>query len=140
MAACRHLATAARVKTLLLAAGYLIVFTCLKPTSGGYTALQIRVIGFAAVAVWALSLNGTNHSMNAMGSVFSSVWFAVSPSPDKNGEKVDWPYQLAVNLARPLLGGIMAVFVTGLFRPGLQRNANKDTFTTKGVLFLYSRI
>lgn len=92
-----------------------LVFTCLKATSGDSAALQIGVIGFAAVAILALTLNSTGFSMNAMRSVFSSVWFAVLPFPNKNGEKVDWPYQLTVNLVGSSIGGILAVLVTGLF-------------------------
>lgn len=92
-----------------------LVFTCLKATSGQSAALQIGVIGFAAVAILALTLNSTGFSMNAMRSVFSSVWFAVLPFPNKNSEKVDWSYQLIVNLAGSSIGGILAVLVTGLF-------------------------
>lgn len=92
-----------------------LVFTCLKATSGDSAALQIGVIGFAAVAILALTLNSTGFSMNAMRSVFSSVWFALLPFPNKDGEKVDWPYQLIVNLAGSSIGGILAVVVTGLF-------------------------
>lgn len=92
-----------------------IVFTCLKAVSGDSAALQIGVIGFAAVAILALTLNSTGFSMNAMRSVFSSIWFAILPFPNKNGEKVDWSYQLIVNLAGSSIGGILAVIVTGLF-------------------------
>ncbi|MCM1065644.1 MAG: aquaporin [Eubacterium sp.] len=92
-----------------------LVFTCLKATSGDSAALQIGVVGFAAVAILALTLNSTGFSMNAMRSVFSSVWFAILPFPNKNGEKVDWPYQLIVNLVGSSIGGILAVLVTGLF-------------------------
>lgn len=92
-----------------------LVFTCLKATSGDSAALQIGVIGFAAVAILALTLNSTGFSMNAMRSVFSSVWFALLPFPNKNGEKVDWSYQLLVNLVGSSIGGILAVLVTGLF-------------------------
>lgn len=92
-----------------------LVFTCLKATSGDSAALQIGVIGFAAVAILALTLNSTGFSMNAMRSVFSSVWFAILPFPNKNGEKVDWSYQLVVNLVGSSIGGILAVLVTGLF-------------------------
>lgn len=92
-----------------------LVFTCLKATSGDSAALQIGVIGFAAVAILALTLNSTGFSMNAMRSVFSSIWFAILPFPNKNGEKVDWPYQLIVNLVGSSIGGILAVIVTGLF-------------------------
>lgn len=92
-----------------------LVFTCLKATSGESAALQIGVVGFAAVAILALTLNSTGFSMNAMRSVFSSVWFAILPFPNKNGEKVDWSYQLTVNLVGSSIGGILAVLVTGLF-------------------------
>ena len=92
-----------------------LVFTCLKATSGDSAALQIGVVGFAAVAILALTLNSTGFSMNAMRSVFSSIWFAIIPFPNKDGEKVDWPYQLIVNLVGSSIGGILAVFVTGLF-------------------------
>lgn len=92
-----------------------LVFTCLKATSGESAALQIGVIGFAAVAILALTLNSTGFSMNAMRSVFSSIWFTILPFPNKNGEKVDWPYQLVVNLVGSSIGGILAVLVTGLF-------------------------
>lgn len=92
-----------------------LVFTCLKATSGDSAALQIGVVGFAAVAILALTLNSTGFSMNAMRSVFSSVWFAILPFPNKNGEKVDWSYQLIVNLVGSSIGGILAVLVTGLF-------------------------
>lgn len=92
-----------------------LVFTCLKATSGDSAALQIGVIGFAAVAILSLTLNSTGFSMNAMRSVFSSIWFAIIPFPNKDGEKVDWAYQLVVNLVGSSIGGILAVIVTGLF-------------------------
>ena len=92
-----------------------LVFTCLKATSGDSAALQIGVIGFAAVALLALTLNSTGFSMNAMRSVFSSIWFAIIPFPNKDGEKVDWSYQLVVNLVGSSIGGILAVYATSLF-------------------------
>ena len=92
-----------------------LVFTCLKATSGDSAALQIGVIGFAAVALLALTLNSTGFSMNAMRSVFSSIWFAIIPFPNKDGEKVDWSYQLVVNLIGSSIGGILAVYATSLF-------------------------
>lgn len=92
-----------------------LVFTCLKATSGDSAALQIGVIGFAAVALLSLTLNSTGFSMNAMRSVFSSIWFAIIPFPQKGDEKVDWSYQLVVNLVGSSIGGIIAVYVTSLF-------------------------
>lgn len=92
-----------------------LVFTCLKATSGDSAALQIGVIGFASVAILSLTLNSTGFSMNAMRSVFSSIWFAIIPFPNKNGEKVDWSYQLIVNFVGSSIGGILAVWATSLF-------------------------
>lgn len=84
--------------------------------SGDSAALQIGVIGFAGVLLLALTLNSTGFSMNAMRSVFSSIWFALLPIPKKNGETVDWSYQLSVNLIGSSIGGILAVVVvTALF-------------------------
>ncbi len=92
-----------------------IMLTCLKAAGGEFRAFQTGVIGAAVVAVLALSLNSTGYSMNAMRSVFSSVWFELLPIPNKNGERVDWPYQLTVNLLGSSIGGILGVLVTGLF-------------------------
>ena len=74
--------------------------------------LVIGLVGFAAVALLALSFNSTGFSMNAMRSVFSSVWFVILPFPNKNGEKVDWAYQLIVNFVASSVGGILAVIAT----------------------------
>lgn len=79
-------------------------------------ALVLGLVGFGAVALLALSLNSTGFSMNAMRSFFSSVWFAILPIPNKNGEKVDWAYQLVVNLVGSSLGGVAAVIVTTLIK------------------------
>lgn len=75
-------------------------------------ALVIGLVGFAAVALLALTFNSTGFSMNAMRSVFSSIWFAILPFPNKNGEKVDWVYQLVVNFVGSSIGGILAVIAT----------------------------
>ena len=90
-----------------------LVLGTIKAASGDSAALQIGVIGFAAVLLLALTLNSTGFSMNAMRSVFSSIWFAILPMPEKNGEKVDWGYQLIVNLVGSSVGGILAVLVVG---------------------------
>ena len=87
-----------------------IVFIGITHSSGN--AIMIGIIGFAGVALLSLSLNSTGFSMNAMRSVFSSVWFAILPIPNKNGEKVDWSYQLIVNLIGSSIGGILAVIAT----------------------------
>ncbi len=92
-----------------------LVLGTIKAASGASAALQIGVVGFAAVLILALTLNSTGFSMNAMRSVFSSVWFALLPFPNKDGEKVDWGYQLVVNLVGSSLGGIVAVLAVGLF-------------------------
>lgn len=89
-----------------------LVFMGIAGITGENAALWIGIIGFAAVAILALTLNSTGFSMNAMRSFFSSVWFAILPIPNKNGEKVDWTYQVVVNLIGSSLGGILAVIVT----------------------------
>ena len=86
-----------------------LVFVCIKGVASEGAALQIGVIGFASVSALALTLNSTGFSMNAMRSVFSSIWFAIVPIPNKNGEKVDWVYQIIVNLVASSIGGILAV-------------------------------
>ena len=88
-----------------------LVLGTITAASGDSAALQIGVVGFAAVLILALTLNSTGFSMNAMRSVFSSVWFAILPFPTKDGEKVDWVYQLVVNLVGSSIGGILAVIV-----------------------------
>ena len=81
----------------------------------GNQSLIVGAVGFAAVAFMALTLNSTGFSMNAMRSVFSSIWFAILPIPNK-GEKVDWSYQLIVNLIGSSIGGILAVVATGALK------------------------
>ncbi|MCR5665559.1 MAG: aquaporin [Eubacterium sp.] len=81
-----------------------------KVMDGKTVALQLGAIGFAAVFLLSLTLDLTGFSMNAMRSVFSSIWFALIPIPQKNGEKVDWGYQLVVNLVGSTVGGVLAVF------------------------------
>ncbi len=88
-----------------------LVLGTINACSGDSAALQIGVVGFAAVLILSLTLNSTGFSMNAMRSVFSSIWFAIIPIPNKDGEKVDWNYQLIVNLLGSSLGGILAVVV-----------------------------
>lgn len=86
-----------------------LVLGTIKAASGPSAALQIGVVGFAAVMILALTLNSTGFSMNAMRSVFSSIWFALVPIPNKDGETVDWAYQVIVNLCGSSIGGILAV-------------------------------
>ena len=83
---------------------------------GSNEALIVGLVGFGAVAFLALTLNSTGFSMNAMRSVFSSIWFAILPIPNKNNEKVDWSYQLLVNLVGSSMGGVLAVLVTFLIK------------------------
>ena len=78
--------------------------------------LVTGLVGFAAVALLGLSFNSTGFSMNAMRSVFSSVWFVILPFPNKNGEKVDWAYQLAVNLAGSTVGAVLAVVAVSFLK------------------------
>lgn len=82
-------------------------------------ALIVGLVGFGAVAFVALTLNSTGFSMNAMRSVFSSIWFTILPIPNKGGEKVDWSYQLIVNLVGSSIGAVLAVIVTSCIKAAL---------------------
>ena len=95
-----------------LIATFLFLFLVFMGITNVGNALVIGVVGFASVALLALTLNSTGFSMNAMRSVFSSIWFAILPIPNKGKEKVDWSYQLIVNLVGSSIGGILAVLVT----------------------------
>lgn len=77
--------------------------------------IMIGLVGFGAVALLSLTLNSTGFSMNAMRSFFSSMWFAVLPVPNK-GAKVDWVYQVIVNLIGSSLGGVLAVYAITLLK------------------------
>ncbi|MDO4303448.1 MAG: aquaporin [Bacillota bacterium] len=94
----------------------LISITGASNLNPGNRALVSGLVGFGAVALLALSLNSTGYSMNAMRSVFSSIWFAVLPIPSKGKEKVDWSYQLIVNLIGSSIGSILAVIATGAIK------------------------
>ena len=85
-------------------------------TTGDNQSLVIGVVGFGAVAYMALTLNSTGFSMNAMRSVFSSIWFAILPIPNKNHEKVDWTYQIVVNFVGSSIGAVLAVIATSLVK------------------------
>ncbi len=87
-----------------------LVLGAVNVVDGKTAPLQIGLIGFAAVFLLSLTLDLTGFSMNAMRSVFSSFWFDLLPIPHKDGEKVDWGYQLIVNLVGSSIGGILAVF------------------------------
>lgn len=100
-------------------ATFLFLFLVLLCFTGSSSALVLGLIGFGAVAILSLSLNSTGFSMNAMRSVFSSIWFAIIPIPNKNGEKVDWAYQLIVNLVGSSIGGILAVIAVSVIQRAL---------------------
>ena len=97
-------------------ATFLFLFLVFMGIAKTGDALVIGAVGFSAVALLALTLNSTGFSMNAMRSVFSSVWFAILPFPTKDGEKVDWNYQLIVNLCGSSIGGILAVIATTVIK------------------------
>ena len=100
-------------------ATFAFLFLVFMGITGVSNPLVIGVVGFASVAILALTLNSTGFSMNAMRSVFSSIWFAVLPIPNKGKEKVDWKYQLIVNLIGSSIGGILAVIVTTCIKASL---------------------
>lgn len=93
-------------------ATFLFLFLVFMGITNVGNALVIGAVGFCSVALLALTLNSTGFSMNAMRSVFSSIWFAILPIPNKGEEKVDWSYQLIVNLCGSSIGGILAVIAT----------------------------
>lgn len=95
-----------------------IVFIGIRHSAGN--AIMIGLVGFGAVALLSLSLNSTGFSMNAMRSVFSSIWFAIIPIPNKGKEKVDWSYQFVVNLIGSSIGGILAVLATNAISGNLK--------------------
>lgn len=92
-----------------LIATFVFFFILLLGSYKAPSPLVSGAVGFAAVALLALSLNSTGFSMNAMRSVFSSVWFTLLPIPNKGREKVDWSYQLIVNLIGSSIGAVFAV-------------------------------
>ncbi len=100
-------------------ATFLFLFLVFMGINGVSNPLVIGAVGFAAVAILALTLNSTGFSMNAMRSVFSSIWFAILPIPNKGKEKVDWSYQLIVNLLGSSIGGILAVIATTCIKNAL---------------------
>ena len=100
-------------------AAFVFLFLVLLCITGCANALVIGAVGFAAVALLSLSLNSTGFSMNAMRSVFTSIWFAILPIPNKNGEKVDWGYQIIVNLLGSSIGGILAVIAVSCVQKAL---------------------
>jgi glycerol uptake facilitator protein len=87
-------------------------------TTADNQSLVIGLVGFGAVALLALGLNSTGFSMNAMRSVFSSIWYAILPIPNKC-DTVDWQYQLIVNLCGSSIGGILAVIATSAIKAAL---------------------
>lgn len=100
-------------------ATFVFLFLVLLCITGIGEPVVIGAVGFAAVAILALTLNSTGFSMNAMRSVFSSIWFAIIPIPNKNGEKVDWVYQLVVNLVGSSVGGALAVIAVSVIQSKL---------------------
>lgn len=100
-------------------ATFAFIFLVFMGITGVSNPLVIGAVGFASVAILALTLNSTGFSMNAMRSVFSSIWFAILPIPNKGNEKVDWNYQLIVNLLGSSIGGILAVIATSCIKAAL---------------------
>ncbi len=102
-----------------LLATFLFLFLVFIGITNVTNPLVIGAVGFASVALLSLSLNSTGFSMNAMRSVFSSIWFAILPIPNKGQEKVDWGYQLIVNLVGSSIGGVLAVIATACINTAL---------------------
>ena len=96
-----------------LLATFVFLFILFEAIKVATDPIMIGIAGFGAVAILALTLNSTGFSMNAMRSVFSSIWYALIPIPNKK-DKVDWGYQLVVNFVGSSIGGILAVVATSL--------------------------
>ena len=90
-------------------------------TTANNQSLIIGAVGFSAVALLALTLNSTGFSMNAMRSVFSSIWYAILPITGKNDEKVDWQYQIIVNFLGSTIGAVLAVIASTLVKGAIAR-------------------
>lgn len=99
-------------------ATFLFLFLVFMGITNVSSAVTIGVVGFASVAILALTLNSTGFSMNSMRSVFSSIWYTLLPIPNKC-DKVDWKYQLIVNLCGSTIGGVLAVIVTAVIKAAL---------------------
>lgn len=72
--------------------------------------ISITLTGLASLLWVGFSYSATGFSMNPMRSVFSSIWYTILPIPNKI-DKVDWQYQLIVNLIGSTIGCIIAVYV-----------------------------
>ncbi len=66
------------------------------------------LITFICILWIASTYSNTGWSMNPMRSVFSSIWYAILPIQNKN-DKVDWKYQLIVNLCGSTVGMVIGV-------------------------------
>lgn len=68
--------------------------------------------------IWiAFTYSNTGWSMNPMRSVFSSVWYAILPIQNK--DKVDWKYQLIVNLCGSTIGMVIGVVLAVVTKAAL---------------------
>ena len=78
--------------------------------STGVGQLQITLTGLASLLWVGFSYSETGFSMNPMRSVFSSIWYTILPIPNKI-DKVDWEYQIIVNVGGSTIGCVLAVFI-----------------------------
>ena len=95
-----------------VAASFMFIFVLLLSISVTNNPICIGALGFLAVSFLALTLNSTGFSMNAMRSLFSSIWYWIFRGKDK----VDWKYQLIVNGLGSTLGGALATIVVSLIK------------------------
>lgn len=93
-------------------ASFLFIFILLLAISITNNPICIGALGFASVSLLALTLNSTGFSMNAMRSLFSSIWYKAL----KGKNKVDWEYQIIVNGLGSTLGGALATVVATLIK------------------------
>lgn len=84
---------------------------------------QVGIAGNSLVTlftiIWiAYTYSSTGFSMNPMRSVFSSIWYAIFPIANKN-DKVDWKYQIIVNVFGSTIGMVIGVVLAQLVKRAL---------------------
>lgn len=76
----------------------------------GLGMLDVTMTGLLSLLWVGFSYSATGFSMNPMRSFFSSIWFTILPIPEKH-DKVDWKYQIIVNMFGSTIGCIIAVLI-----------------------------
>lgn len=84
----------------------------------GSTGITGQFVITLGCIIWiAFTYSNTGWSMNPMRSVFSSVWYTILPIQNK--DKVDWKYQLIVNLCGSTIGMVIGVVLAVVTKTAL---------------------